>query len=133
MPQLNGQEVGSTGYGLMGLTWRQQPPSQEQSFRAMKTALNAGANFWNGGELYGPPTRNSLHLLNEYFTAHPEDAEKVVLSIKGGLKKGELAVDGSSENIRRSIDECLTVLDGKKKLDLFESARVGTFFFFSCG
>jgi len=32
--------------------------------------------------------------------------------------------DGSRENIRRSIDECLKVLDGKKKLDIFEAARV---------
>lgn len=93
----------------------------------MKTALSTGATFWNGGELYGPPSRNSLHLLNAYFTKYPEDASKVVLSIKGGLKKGELVVDGSPENVRRSIDECLTVLDGKKTLDLFECARVGEF------
>lgn len=32
--------------------------------------------------------------------------------------------DGSAANIRRSIDECLRVLDGKKSLDLFEAARL---------
>jgi len=48
----------------------------------------------------------------------------VVLSIKGGLKKGEMKPDGSPENVRRSIDECLRVLGGKKGLDLFECARV---------
>jgi len=90
----------------------------------MRCALSHGANFWNGGELYGRPERNSLHLLNEYFTKYPEDAEKVVLSIKGGLALGELRPDGSEENVRRSIDECLRVLDGKKSLDLFECARV---------
>lgn len=74
-----------------GLTWRASPPPQDQSFKAMKAALNAGANAWNGGELYGTPERNSLHLLNEYFTKYPEDAERVVLSIKGGLKKGAMA------------------------------------------
>lgn len=31
---------------------------------------------------------------------------------------------GSEANVKRSIDECLRVLDGKKKLDLFECARV---------
>lgn len=51
-------------------------------------------------------------------------ASKVVLSIKGGLVKGGMEPDGSTENICRSIDECLRVLDGKKKLDLFEAARV---------
>jgi pyridoxine 4-dehydrogenase len=90
----------------------------------MKTALSLGANFWNGGELYGTPARNSLHLLNEYFTKYPEDADKVVLSIKGGGIPGTLLPDGSKENVRRSIDECLRVLDGKKFLDLFECSRV---------
>lgn len=99
-------------------------PSQEQSFAAMKAALKNGANFWNGGELYGSPERNSLHLLNEYFTKYPEDAEKVVISIKGGLVPGGHGPDGSEKNVRRSIDECLKVLDGKKSLDIFECARV---------
>jgi pyridoxine 4-dehydrogenase len=90
----------------------------------MRTALSRGANFWNGGELYGNQERNSLHLLNEYFTKYPGDAEKVVLSIKGGLAPGEMRPDGSQKNIKRSIDECLKVLDGKKSLDLFECARV---------
>ena len=75
---LAGEKVNSTGFGLMGLTWRPQPPSQSQSFEAMKTALDNGANFWNGGELYGTPERNSLHLLREYFEKHPGDAKKVV-------------------------------------------------------
>jgi pyridoxine 4-dehydrogenase len=90
----------------------------------MRTALSRGANFWNGGELYGNQERNSLHLLNEYFTKYPGDAEKIVLSIKGGLAPGELRPDGSQKNVKRSIDECLKVLDGKKSLDLFECARV---------
>lgn len=107
-----------------GLTWRAKPPSTEQSFKAMRASLKYGANFWNGGELYGTPERNSLHLLNEYFTQYPEDSEKVVLSIKGGLKRGAHTPDGSEANIQRSIDECLRVLDGKKFLDLFECARV---------
>lgn len=119
-----GEKVHSTGYGLMGLTWRANPCSQEQAFSSMRTALDCGANFWNGGELYGTPERNSLHLLNEYFTKYPEDAKKAVISIKGGLKKGEMAPDGSVENVKRSIDECLKVLAGTTKLDLFECARV---------
>ncbi|KAF2832824.1 Aldo/keto reductase [Ophiobolus disseminans] len=124
MPKLTGKDVGEIGYGLMGLTWRMSPPPQAQSFEAMRTALSLGASNWNGGELYGSPERNSLHLLNEYFTKYPEDAEKVVLSIKGGIVPGQMKPDGSKEGIKRSIDECLRVLDGKKFLDLFECARV---------
>ena len=122
--KLAGHKVGTTGYGLMGLTWRAQPPTQSQSFAAMKKALAEGANFWNGGEIYGSPERNSLHLLNEYFTKYPEDAEKVVISIKSGVATGANGVDGGVENTKRSIEECLRVLDGKKKLDIWESARV---------
>ncbi len=90
----------------------------------MRESLANGANLWNGGELYGTPDRNSLHLLNEYFTRYPEDADKVVISIKGGLKPGQMIPDGSEENVRRSVDECLRVLGDKKFLDIFECARV---------
>lgn len=90
----------------------------------MRAALAHGANAWNGGEIYGSPERNSLHLLNEYFTKYPGDADKIVLSIKGGFAPGQMFPDGSEKNVRRSIDECLKVLDGKKFLDLFECARL---------
>ncbi|KAL1853047.1 hypothetical protein Plec18167_005705 [Paecilomyces lecythidis] len=123
MPTLVGREVGPTGYGMMRLTWNPTPPSDETAFETLNTALKLGANFWNGGELYGTPESNSLHLLNRYFTKYPENADKVVLSIKGGLKPGRLEPDGSEENIRRSVDECLRILDGKKSIDIFECAR----------
>ncbi|EMD01022.1 hypothetical protein BAUCODRAFT_62176 [Baudoinia panamericana UAMH 10762] len=122
---ITGHKVHSTGYGLMGLTWRANPPPQEQAFAAMKEALKHGANFWNGGEIYGNADRNSLHLLQEYFTEFPDDVSKVVISIKGGCNRGELVPNGSPENTRRSIQECIDML-GKagKKLDIWESARV---------
>ncbi|KAL6715267.1 hypothetical protein ACLMJK_007531 [Lecanora helva] len=123
MATITGKPVGRTGYGMMNLTWRETPIPDEQAFATLKAALNAGANMWNGGELYGTPTANSLQLLNRYFTKYPEDADKVVLSIKGGVKPGAAVPDGSEKNIRRSIDECLRVLDGKKFLDIFEPAR----------
>jgi pyridoxine 4-dehydrogenase len=90
----------------------------------MRASLASGANFWNGGELYGTPERNSLHVLREYFSKYPEDAKKVVLSIKGGLVPGKAEMDCRPENVRRSVDECLRILDGKKTLDIFECARV---------
>lgn len=90
----------------------------------MKSALTHGATLWNGGEIYGTPELNSLHILRDYFTKYPADADKVVISIKGGCKPGVPFPDGSKANIQRSIEECLRVLDGKKKLDIFECARV---------
>ncbi|KAJ9609768.1 hypothetical protein H2200_006096 [Cladophialophora chaetospira] len=121
---LVGKPIGSIGYGLMGLTWRPKPQPAEDSFKAMETALAQGSNFWNGGELYGPPERHSGHLLNEYFKLHPEDADKVVLSIKGGTVLGQLRPDGSAKNVRRSVEDTLKVLDGTKTIDIFECARL---------
>jgi len=123
MPQLLGKEVGPIGFGLMGFTWRPNPAPEEQAFKALKAALANGCNFWNGGEFYGTKEYNSLHLLNRYFTKYPEDASKVVLSIKGCLREN-MSPDGSPEGVKRSIDNCLRILDGKKSIDIFESARV---------
>ncbi|KAB5581255.1 NADP-dependent oxidoreductase domain-containing protein [Coniochaeta sp. 2T2.1] len=129
MPDLNGQQVGPIGYGMMGLTWRPVPPSDEQAFAALRKALEVGANFWNGGEIYGPPGRNSLNLLERYFAKYPEDADRVVLSVKGivgepcaGAANGP--PDNSPAEVRRSIEACLKDLGGrKKKIDIFEPAR----------
>lgn len=118
MPTINGQEVGGTGFGLMGLTWRKTPPSQEQAFAAMRAALASGMNFWNGGDLYGTPEYNSMTLLAQYFAKYPEDADKVVLSMKAGV-----VYDQSPEGVRRSIDGMLKGLEGRKKIDIFEFAR----------
>lgn len=63
-------------------------------------------------------------MLHNYFSKHPEAAEKVVLSIKGGMVPGKLMADGSEENLRRSVDECVKILDGTKSIDIFECARL---------
>ena len=67
----------------------------------------------------------NLQLINRYFTKYPEDADKVVLSVKGAVNlEKHLAPDSSPENIKKSIDNILSILDGKKSLDIFEPARV---------
>ncbi|KAG6989782.1 pyridoxal reductase [Physcia stellaris] len=123
MPQLAGKEVGPIGFGLMGLTWRNTPCPQEQAFEAMRAALKNGCNCWNGGEFYGPPDYNSLVLLERYFSQYPEDADKVIISIKGGLNPKTHQIDASPENTRRTLDDSIAQLKGRKKLDLFEFGR----------
>ena len=80
-------------------------------------------NCWNGGEFYGPPNYNSLVLLERYFEKYPEDADKVVISIKGGLNPKTHQLDGSPENTRRTLDDSIAQLKGRKKIDLFEFGR----------
>ncbi|TDZ30513.1 Pyridoxal reductase [Colletotrichum spinosum] len=123
MVQLNGKEVGPIGYGLMGFTWRKQPVPDDQAFEAMRTALKNGKVFWNAGEFYGTKDHNSMTLLERYFAKYPEDADKVVLSFKGAADVETIHPDNSPDGVRRSLDNIIAQLKGRKKVDLFECAR----------
>ena len=138
MPEILGRQVGGIGYGMLGrlnrhfhycslssvpgLTWRSVISSEEQSFAAMRATLAKGCNFWNGGEFYGPADHNSLTLLRKYYEKYPEDADKVVLNIKGGTLPG-LIPDGSPEFIKRSVNNSLKMLGPRGRIDMFECAR----------
>ncbi len=124
MTTILGHEVGPIGYGMMGLTQPVGGPSQEVSFDALNAAFDGGARYWNGGEFYGTPERNTLHLMKDYFTKYPEKASKVLLCVKGARIPGTVIFEGNEKGIRRSVETCLQVLDGKKSLDIFECARV---------
>lgn len=106
-----------------GLTWRANPPPLEQALATMKAAVENGLTMWNGGEFYGTPQYNSMTIIKAYFTKYPEDADKVFLAMKGGVNLEAIRPDGSPENIRRSLDNILAQLDGKKKVDAFCCAR----------
>lgn len=106
-----------------GLTWRPVVVPEEQAIKALKAAYDNGAFLWNGGEFYGKPDYNSLQILAKYFSQYPDHADKVVISIKGGLN-AHLEPDGSREGVRKSVDNVLELLNGTKALDLFECARV---------
>ena len=76
------------------------------------------------GEFYGQGlTVANLELVARFFEKYPQYADRAFLSVKGGLVPGEVNVDGSRENLRRSVDNILKTLRGTKKLDLFQPAR----------
>ncbi|OIW27109.1 Aldo/keto reductase [Coniochaeta ligniaria NRRL 30616] len=124
MPQLVGKQIGSTGYGLMGLATRVPPISDEQAIGAMRAAFESGSTFWNAGDHYGTPERNTQTLLAAYFKRYPEDVDDVVLSVKGAFDFSTMSPDGSPEGIKKSIDKILKDLEGTKKVDIFECSRV---------
>lgn len=62
-------------------------------------------------------------LLERYFSKYPEDTDKVIISIKGGLNPNTHQLDASPENTRRTIDDSIAQLKGRKKLDIFEFGR----------
>ncbi|PNP53869.1 hypothetical protein FNYG_15702 [Fusarium nygamai] len=118
--QILGKQVGPIGFGLMGLTARPLP--DEDAFAAIRTALDSGCNWLNGGEFYGPPDANSLALMRRYLEKYPEDADRIVLTIKGGLGPNYVPL-GTKENIRRSIDDCLETLGPVGRIASFEIGR----------
>ena len=80
--------------------------------------------FFYSGEFYGHgATIANVELVARFFETYPEYADRTFLSVKGGNLPGKLKVDGSKENLRRSVDAILKALRGTKKLDLFEPAR----------
>jgi len=112
----------------MMMTWRPTPIPDEDAFAAIKAGIDAlppGVKILlNSGEFYGQGfTVANLELVARFFEKYPEYTDRTFLSVKGGLVPGELNVDGSKENLRRSVDNIIKTLRGTKKLDLFESAR----------
>jgi pyridoxine 4-dehydrogenase len=63
--------------------------------------------------------------MNGYFTAYPEDADTVVLTIKSGINDMRtFTMDCSPEAIRDFVERANAILDGKKKIDTIGCGRV---------
>lgn len=116
--------VGPIGMGLMSLTHPGKHPPTPSAIETMKAALDAGCNFWDGGWFYGTPSYNSCHLLNAYFTKYPEDADKVVISIKACFDMQTATAQNEAQGIKENAEKCLKVLEGKCRIDVFQPARL---------
>ncbi|EWG43798.1 hypothetical protein FVEG_05117 [Fusarium verticillioides 7600] len=60
--------------------------------------------------------------MRRYLERYPEDADRIVLTIKGGLGPNYVPL-GTKENIRRSIDDCLETLGPVGRIASFEIGR----------
>ncbi|KAI0796124.1 aldo/keto reductase [Abortiporus biennis] len=119
-------KVAKVAHGLMKLTGT----PDEVAFEAIKAGVDAlppGVKmFLNSGEFYAPDLGpGNLELLSRFFEKYPEYAERTFLSVKGaGLPNSISQFDSSPKNLKRSIDTVTKALRGKKKIDLFQCARV---------
>ncbi|KAH8892857.1 Aldo/keto reductase [Thozetella sp. PMI_491] len=108
----------------MGLTWRDVMTPDEQAFAAMSAAIANGAVFWSTCEFYGKPDPTAgLQLVRRYFEAHPENAAKVTLFVKGCADLQTLAPTNTRDGVRKSVENCLAVLGGAKAIDIFGPTR----------
>lgn len=123
MVTIQGKQVGNIGFGLMGLTWRPSKLSDDELFAVIKAALDAGCNYFNGGEFYGPPDHNSLTVLKRYYDKYPEHVDKILLNVKGCMLPGLVGCNSSSEGVRASIENSVRMIGGKGRIDQFEAAR----------
>jgi len=128
------------GFGLMNFTVIPEKKFTQELFNStFKTILTgSGASqqrplFINSGEFYGVPERHEgLKQLGGFFKAHPEFADSVVVSVKGGVN-ARWAPDTSTKNLDTAIkttNEFLKPLYDARKhlpktLDLFTVARIG--------
>jgi pyridoxine 4-dehydrogenase len=116
-----------TGMTFPNFAPREEPLEDEVAFGAMKAAIDAGATFWNAGATYGIGPNGELlniELIARFFDKYPQLADKVFLSVKGGFNPKTHAPDGNPEFLRSDVDAVLKTLNGRKKLDLYEMARV---------
>jgi len=108
-----------------GFTWPGATLTEVQSFAILKAALAAGVSVWNGADFYGTPEKNSLHLMQRYFAARPEDADKVVPTIKSGIRDmSTLTMDTLPAFMRQQAATANRILAGTKRVDLFGPGRI---------
>ena len=63
-----------------------------------------------------------MDLLERYLEKYPEDAERIVLNVKGALKP-DLSPAASRDGVKKSIDNCLRLLGPKGRINVYEAAR----------
>ncbi|KAI8993766.1 aldo/keto reductase [Trametes punicea] len=123
--------VGKVAHGLMMMTWRAVPISDEEAFETIRAGIDALPSgvkmLLNSGAFYANDAGTAnLEMLARFFAKYPAYADRVFLSVKGANRPGvtEFQVDCSPNNLKRSVDEVLRILGGTKRLDLFQPARI---------
>lgn len=117
-------EVNRVGYGAMQLTgegvWG-DAPRRDEAKRVLNAAVEAGVNFIDTADSYGPHTNEVLiqEAVGSYYG-------KIVVATKGGFDRpgpGQWVANGRPEHIRKAIDGSLQRLK-RDQIDLWQLHRI---------
>ncbi|WP_065571208.1 aldo/keto reductase [Microbacterium oleivorans] len=121
----HGPQVGRIGLGLMGISAFYTGAGQDDAggVRTILGALDRGVTLLDTAEMYGPHTNEEL--LGKTL-AEAGRRDEVVLATKFGIVRhpdGRSGVDGSVENVRRSVEGALQRLQ-TDRIDLYYQHRM---------
>jgi len=104
----SGLEVSTLGLGCMGLSFGYGPATDKQeAITLIRAAFDAGVNFFDTAEAYGPYTNEEL--LGEALAPMRNE---VIIATKFGFADGDpnKGMDSRPERIKAYVDEALTRL-----------------------
>lgn len=120
----SGLEVSAIGLGCMGMSHAYGPAAnKEEMIKLIRSAVERGVTFFDTAEVYGPYINEEL--VGEALEPYKG---KVVIATKFGVtfengQSGDLLMDSTPENIRKSIEGSLKRL-GIDSIDLYYQHRV---------
>jgi aryl-alcohol dehydrogenase-like predicted oxidoreductase len=120
--QLGSLKVSAIGLGCMGMSAFYGSTDERESIATLHRALELGVTFLDTAELYGPYTNEQL--LGRALAGRRDE---VTIATKFGIRydpaTGNRTVDGSRENVRRSVEGSLERL-GTDDIDLYYQHRI---------
>lgn len=109
-----------TGQGVWG-----DAPDRENAKKVLRAAVEAGVNFIDTADSYGPHTNETL--IADALSPYPND---LLIATKGGFERtgpNQWRVNGHPEHIRQAIDGSLKRLK-KDVIDLWQLHRIDSRF-----